>query len=177
MAVTLRPFTEKDHHLISALMTDPKVTFDLGGPFSAVEVEERLRTCVMAYKTHGYARMAVFDGPDFAGYVGIMHNDTPGHPLGPHDEIGWRLLPAFWGKGIAVRAARLALSDVFDRVGLPHVLAYTGPDNLRSQAVMARLGMTRRKDMDFEEHYPPIGLWKGLTWRITAGDHRAGGIE
>lgn len=158
-------------------MTDPKVTFDLGGPFSAVEVEERLRTCVTAYKTHGYARMAVFDGPDFAGYVGIMHNDTPGHPLGPHDEIGWRLLPAFWGKGIAVRAARLALSDVFDRVGLPHVLAYTGPDNLRSQAVMVRLGMTRREDMDFEEHYPPIGLWKGLTWRITAGDHRAGGIE
>ncbi|MEM7732510.1 MAG: GNAT family N-acetyltransferase [Pseudomonadota bacterium] len=130
-----------------------------------------------AHSTHGYARMAVFDGAGFAGYVGVMHHDGANHPLGPHDEIGWRLLPTFWGKGIALQAARRTLFDVFDRVGLPHVLAYTTATNLPSQAVMTRLGMTRRPDLDFEEHYPPIGIWQGHTWRISASDHRAGGME
>ncbi|MEO0772753.1 MAG: GNAT family N-acetyltransferase [Pseudomonadota bacterium] len=177
MALNLRRFEPRDLHDLNRLLTDPQVTHDLGGPFTPVDVEERLHCYLKAQDTHGYARMAAFLGPDFAGYVGIMHQDGKDHPLGPHDEIGWRILPAFWGKGIATKAAHIALQDVFDRVGLPHVLAYTTATNLPSQAVMTRLGMTRRPDMDFEEVYPPIGTWQGLTWRITASDYRAGGME
>lgn len=175
--MTLRAFNQGDVYYINMLLSDPKVTDDLGGPFSNTQSTEKLHDFIEASETHGYARMAVIQDGEFAGYVGVMHNDTPGHPFGPHDEIGWRLLPSFWGKGIALQAARLAVSDSFYRVGLPHVLAYTTASNLRSQAVMTRLGMTRMPDLDFEEHYPPIGAWKGLVWRISAEDHRAGGIE
>lgn len=177
MALKLRPFETKDLNNFSTLHSNPKVMHDLGGPITRTEAEEKLQGYISAYHTHGYARMAVFYDADFAGYVGVMHHDGADHPLGPHDEIGWRLLPAFWGQGIAVEAARLTLSDVFGRVGLPLVLAYTGPDNLASRAVMQRLGMTRTPNLDFEETYPPVGIWQGLTWRITAQDHRGGGIE
>ena len=143
----------------------------------AADIEERLHCYIAAQKTHGYARLSVSYGAHFAGYVGVMHHEGRDHSLGPHDEIGRRILPEFWGKGIATKAAQIVLQDVFERVGLHHVLAYTGPSNLRSQAVMMRLGMTRRPDLDFEEVYPPIGIWHGLTWRIEAPDHVRGGME
>ena len=62
----------------------------------------------------------------FLGYDGVMRRrDT--HPLGPHDEIGWRLVKSAWGYGYASEAARAALEDVFTRIGLCEVLAYTSP--------------------------------------------------
>lgn len=178
--LTLRPFTTNDLNDFSALHANPQVMHDLGGPISTQEAQAKLEGYMAAYDRHGYARWAVFHQTVFAGYVGVMHLSNPDHPLGPHDEIGWRLFPATWGQGVATRAARLALTDAFDRVGLDHVLAYTVADNLRSQAVMTRLGLTRQPDMDFEEYYPPIGAWKGMVWRITAeawAAQRAGGIE
>ena len=39
-----------------------------------------------------------------------------------------------------------------ERCGFPEVLAYTNLGNLRSQAVMRRLDMRRREDLDFD--YP-----------------------
>lgn len=150
---------------------------DLGGPIEKSDAVAKHKSYLTAFTLYGYSRFAVFDDTRFAGYVGVMPIRNPNHPLGRHNEIGWRIMPKFWGKSLATGAANLALTDIFDRVGLDHVLAYTSPDNLRSQAVMARLGMTRTPELDFEEHYPPVGIWQGLTWRITAEDHRAGGIE
>ena len=71
-----------------------------------------------------------------------------------------------WGHGYATEAARAALHDAFTRCGLTDVLAYTAPDNLRSQAVMARLGLRRDASRDFSE---PVGerMWRGLVWVAT----------
>jgi RimJ/RimL family protein N-acetyltransferase len=48
-----------------------------------------------------------------------------------------------WGRGYATGAVRAVLKDAFGRGGLVEVLAYTAHDNLRSQAVMARLLLRR----------------------------------
>ena len=47
-------------------------------------------------------------------------------------------------------AARAVFHDGFNRLGLPEILAFTGTANLRSQAVMTRLGMTRAPEQDFD---------------------------
>ncbi|MEM7598996.1 MAG: GNAT family N-acetyltransferase [Pseudomonadota bacterium] len=179
MALSLRPFEMSDLNDFSDLHSDPHVMHDLGGPISRADAEEKLHKYIAAHSAKGYGRMAVFEGGDFAGYVGVQHLPDPAHPLGPHDEIGWRIARPFWGQGIATRAATLCLEDVFSRAGLPHILSYTARDNTRSQAVMARLGLTRIPSLDFDEPYPPIGTWHGLVWRMTAKDRaqRAGGIE
>jgi RimJ/RimL family protein N-acetyltransferase len=90
-----------------------------------------------------------------------------GHPLGPHAEIGWRLARPAWGHGYATEAARASLDDVFTRCGLAEVLAYTAPDNARSQAVMTRLGLRRDPARDHSLQYGP-GIWHGLTWVATS---------
>jgi RimJ/RimL family protein N-acetyltransferase len=70
----------------------------------------------------------------------------------------------------ATEAARAALDDVFARIGLDSVIAYTSPDNLRSQAVMARLQMCRDPSRDFTADYPMIKAWNGLVWEANRSE-------
>ena len=44
----------------------------------------------------------------FLGYTGFMPAHSS-HPLGPHVEIGWRLVREAWGRG----QAKAALGDAF----------------------------------------------------------------
>jgi RimJ/RimL family protein N-acetyltransferase len=59
-------------------------------------------------------------------------------------EVGWTLLPAFWGRGLATEAASGALRYAFGRTALEEVVALTLTGNRRSLAVMERLGMEAR---------------------------------
>ena len=69
-----------------------------------------------------------------------------------------------WGHGYATEAARAALHDALVRVGLQEIIAYTAPDNLRSRAVMKRLGLKRDPSRDFTADYDRVGPWHGLVW-------------
>jgi RimJ/RimL family protein N-acetyltransferase len=172
-SLQLRPFRASDIVDFSSLHSDEEVMADLGGPIDEAAAEAKLNRYMAAFEKNDYGRWAVFDDAAFVGYVGVMHREGPQYALGAHDEIGWRIHRRFWGRGFVTRAAHLVLNDIFDRVGLPYVLAYTLPDNVRSQAVIKRLNMTRRPDMDFSEKYDPVGTWDGLVWQITADQWRA----
>ena len=68
---------------------------------------------------------------------------------GPTDqvEVGWHLHPDFQGRGLATEAAT-ALLAVLPSTGPDRVLALTDPDNAKSQAVAARLGMVNQGPTD-----------------------------
>lgn len=57
----------------------------------------------------------------------------------PEIEIGWHLHPDVWRKGVATEAATRVLEHA---AALDRVVAVTHPDNLPSQRVAMRLGMT-----------------------------------
>ena len=65
-------------------------------------------------------------------------------------EIGWRLAREAWGHGYASEAARALLKEGFERLNLPEIVAYTAESNLRSRAVMERVGMRRDVSRDFD---------------------------
>jgi [ribosomal protein S5]-alanine N-acetyltransferase len=56
-------------------------------------------------------------------------------------EIGWWLARAWWGKGLATEAAREAMRDAFERIGLERIVAIALPENRASTHVMEKLGM------------------------------------
>jgi RimJ/RimL family protein N-acetyltransferase len=147
-----------------ALHADPEVMHDYGGPIGRSDSDAKLDGYMAAWREHGFSRWAIETHTgSFLGYAGVMTRG-PNHPLSAHVEIGWRLVRHGWGFGFATEAARAALTDVFDRVGLDTVISYTSPDNLRSQAVMARLQMRRDPSRDFTMDYAAIKGWRGLVW-------------
>jgi RimJ/RimL family protein N-acetyltransferase len=65
-------------------------------------------------------------------------------------EVGWRLAFEHWGHGYATEAGRLALGYAFGTLALSEVVSFTSVINLRSRAVMERLGMQRDPADDFD---------------------------
>jgi len=136
---------------------------DHGYTLSRAESDKKFDRYALAFQRIGISRWAV-ESPDgeFLGYTGIMRL-PPEHPLGAQMEIGWRLVRRAWGNGYATEAAQASLEDAFGRIGLNEVLAFTAPDNLRSQAVMARLGLHRDPSRDFTAETEGRA-WHGLVW-------------
>ncbi|WP_345940377.1 GNAT family protein [Streptomyces bottropensis] len=89
-------------------------------------------------------------------------------------EAGRRPARTAWGQGCATEAGR-AVVDV-GLTCLPASASAGGPrrvttaGDLRSQAVMRRLGMAREPSDDFEDPSVPEGpLRRGMVLRLTAG--------
>lgn len=160
----LRSWRPEDSDAFATMNAHPEVMRDYGGPISRADSDAKLERYTSAFEATGFGRWLVESAAgDFLGYCGVMAA-YPGHPLGPHHEIGWRLVRHAWGHGYATEAARVALNDVFQRIGLVEVLAYTAPDNSRSQAVMARLDLQRDPARDFVAKSDLVGEWQGLVW-------------
>lgn len=107
---------------------------------------------------HGYGLFAVevTDGAPFVGYVGLQPLNAR-VPHAPATEIGWRLARSAWGQGYASEAATACLACGFETLGLETIVSITAATNLRSAAVMRRIGMTARPDRDFEHPDLPRG--------------------
>ena len=161
--LTLRCWQEADRDAFAALHADPDVMWDEPDPLDRAASDAKFDRYIATFDRHGFTRWALDsrDG-DFLGYCGLLPS-RPAHPLGPHADVGWRLIRSAWGHGYATEAAEAALADAFTRCGLEEVIAYTAPDNLRSQAVMTRLGLRRDPSRDYSEPYKS-GLWHGLVW-------------
>ncbi|SNB50996.1 Protein N-acetyltransferase, RimJ/RimL family [Arboricoccus pini] len=146
----LRPFSAADSASLAALMADPLVMADLGGPLDRQASDARLERYIKAASEAGTARLAMETlSGSFVGYAGLMPQQAP-HPLAGEHDIGWRLVPAAWGQGFATEAARAVVADGFGRLGLQRILAYTAFDNHRSQHVARKLGMRRAPERDFD---------------------------
>ena len=162
--VRLRPWRESDRAPLAAMHSDEEVMADYGGPLTRLESDAKFDRYAAAFETVGFSRLALerLDGA-FLGYVGVMPI-WPTHPVAPGVEIGWRLVRSAWGAGYASESARAALRDGFQRQGWDEVLSYTAPDNIRSQAVMARLGLARDQGRDFIANDDTAAAWTGLVW-------------
>ncbi len=165
----LRPWRLSDSADFAAMNAHPEVMADLGGPLTLEASDQKLERFRRSFDDHGFTRWVIEDGDGrFVGYCGTAWWDDDEHPVGPHHEIGWRLVRDAWGKGYASEAAQAALTDVFARKDVDRVLAYTASDNVRSQIVMERLGLRRDTSLDFERHYDDVGMWQALVWVATA---------
>ncbi len=107
---------------------------------------------------------------ELLGFCGLKRVNAEGTDLAGQFEIGWRLRESAWGQGFAKEAAIASLDLAFGRFGAPHVVALTVEENLESQGLMRRLGMTRREDLDFVD--PRFGpeLNPTIIYRIEAAE-------
>jgi RimJ/RimL family protein N-acetyltransferase len=168
--LVLRRFDDRDFGPFATLNADPRVREFFPSVLDRAESDESARWYVDHWARHGFGRWAI-EVPgvtSFAGIVGLCHTPFTA-PFTPAVEIGWRLCHEHWGRGYAVEGARAACEFGFDVVGLPEIVAFTVPHNVRSRRVMERVGMTHSATEDFEHPLVPPGhaLRRHVLYRLS----------
>lgn len=165
----LRRWRGSDLEPWAAMNADPEVREHLGEPWS----RERSDASVARFEAdfdrwgYGWSAVEVRATGEFAGFAGLDRVEE--HLPFSGVEIGWRLARWAWGRGYATEAARAVLGHAFTALGLTEVLAVTTAGNLRSRAVMHRLGMVRDPEDDFDDPTAPEGpLRPNVLYRLTA---------
>ena len=152
----LRQWTLADRAPFALLNSDPRVMEYLSEPLTRAASDAMADRCEALLQERGWGFWAAEYKAtgEFAGFVGL-HVPSPALPFSPCVEIGWRLAVHHWGRGLATEAAREALRAGFELLGLTSIVSFTALGNVRSRAVMVRLGM--REAGTFEHPHVPEG--------------------
>ncbi|MDQ5890896.1 MAG: hypothetical protein QG604_770 [Candidatus Dependentiae bacterium] len=163
--IVLRHWRESDFEAFFAMNTDPRVMEFLGEPHTREKSKAAFQRMQDHIQAHGFGFWAVglVDKPEsFIGFVGTGHIGFEAH-FTPAVEIGWRLLPQYWGHGYATEAAKAALDYTFSK-GIAEVVGCTIPANVRSQNVMHKIGMERDFAGDFNHPRVEVGHRLAPHW-------------
>jgi RimJ/RimL family protein N-acetyltransferase len=171
----LRRFTEADAGPLAALYGDPRVMrFITVQPPSPAEVESRILPAYLReYRelTAGLGSFAAVEKEtgELAGRFSLKPANSYG--LAGGAELGYRLYPAFWGRGLATEGARALIGSAFERLLLDRVVATTMADNAGSWRVLEKCGMRRVRTF----RYPDADLMPGaehgdFVYELTQGD-------
>lgn len=175
----LRRWQRGDDADFAALNADPEVMAHFPALRSRSESLAEARALDRRFDADGFGPWAVEEAGRFVGFVGGMRVMRPmpfpgGERPGDCVEIGWRLARSAWGRGIATRAARASLADLFGRCGIPAVVAYTALGNAASRRVMERLGMVPDGTFAHPGLPPDHPLSLHALYRLDATDRPGG---
>jgi RimJ/RimL family protein N-acetyltransferase len=157
----LRRWRPEDLAPFAALNADPVVMEHMPAPLSRADSDALAARITTGWNERGHERWAV-EIPGVAPFIGFVGLSVPSFvaPFTPCWEVGWRLARGHWGQGFATEAAAAALAFAFGPqgvAGLDEVVSFTVPANLRSRAVMVRLGLVHDPAGDFEHPLLPPG--------------------
>jgi RimJ/RimL family protein N-acetyltransferase len=154
----LRGWRHADRGPFAELNADPQVAEFLGGPLDRDGSDALVDRILVRWDSDGHGLWAVERVEDgrFLGFVGLAAPSFDA-VFSPCAEVGWRLAREAWGRGYATEAARAALRFGFVELDLNEIVSFTTVANVRSRAVMERLGMTRDPVDDFDHPSFPDG--------------------
>jgi [ribosomal protein S5]-alanine N-acetyltransferase len=144
----LRSFREEDVDVMAQLFANPAfMRFSLG------VFTERKQTVAFIEKVIGWDRAGIPSqfaviprGKDaIVGYCGFFqHAEVPGEI-----EIGYRLHPDYWNRGLISEAACAVRDHGFADLELPRVISLIHPENVPSRRVAEKNGMKVEKEITF----------------------------
>ena len=147
--LVLRSWRDEDRTPFAAICADAQVMATLGPVVDRTQSDALIDRVKAMDAAHGHTFWALERRCDaqLIGWCGVVRGDMP--PIEGSAEIGWRLASAAWGHGFATEAARATLDWLFATLADSSALAITNSGNLRSRAVMERLGMAYCPALDF----------------------------
>ena len=148
--LVMRAWRNEDIAPFQQICSDPEVMATLGPPLDMDAAAARIGWMSEHEARHGHCFWALErrDDARLIGWCGVIRGDIP--PVADKLEIGWRLARDCWGFGFASEAARGAIAWSFTTLSDDAIWAITWQNNLRSRAVMDRLGMQYHPDLDFD---------------------------
>jgi RimJ/RimL family protein N-acetyltransferase len=135
----LRGFQEDDLDAYAEMSGSEEVMryIGTGKPMSRSESWRGMATILGHWQLRGYGMWAVEErqSGEMLGRVGLWN------PEGwPGLEIGWTIRRAFWGRGFATEAGKVAIEYAFEELQQSHVISLIRPENIASRRVAEKLG-------------------------------------
>ena len=157
--VRIVPWGDGDLALLQKLVGDPAMMEHLGGPESPEKIADRQARYELA--DSGMFKIvdeATGEGVGSVGYWERTWRDEQVY------EVGWSVIPAAQGRGIARRATALVIAAAAAERRHRFVHAFPSVANAPSNAICRALGFTLLGDGEFE--YPPGHLMRCNDWRL-----------
>jgi RimJ/RimL family protein N-acetyltransferase len=148
--LVLRPPVVADFEPFSTHCMSSRASYE-GGPHSRQGAWKEFATGAAGWLLRGYGALSVTEAGSgsYLGEVGIYHLATY-----PAPEIGWMVLPAAEGKGVAFEAARSLRDWAYATQGWTTLVSYIDPANARSIRLAERLGAWLDPDAPHAEDDP-----------------------
>lgn len=159
--VFLEPWTDADVD-IELRGNTPEMTEFLGGPEPEQAVRARHRRALeLSVSGTGQMFRIALPGVPGAGSVGYWEREWRG---GTVYEMGWLVLPACQGRGVASAATRLAAVHAATHGRHQYAHAYPKVGHAASNAVCRKVGFELLGEIDFE--YPKGTPIRSCDWRL-----------
>jgi RimJ/RimL family protein N-acetyltransferase len=123
--------------------------------WNADETRAFLDRRIELWRERGWSQWAVVHRAD-TRLIGFLGLEPPAFlpEVMPTVEVGWRLDPDYWGRGLATEGGRAALRFGFDVLGLDEIVSIYEPENVASGRVMEHIGMRH----DHDTTHPALGV-------------------
>lgn len=136
----LRPIVAGDQQRIHEGLSDPRVNAHTGIAYASYEDTARQMDWyagLAASGTGAWWAVCLSPGPDeLIGAIGLTQLVADHRRA----EVGYWLLPGWWGQGLASEALAALLAHAFGPLGLHRIGAEVDTDNPRSRALLERHG-------------------------------------
>ena len=151
--LAMRPFDISDAEAVFAFNSNSLVTQftgDAGRVYDLNSARDVIKNVWQKdYQTYGYGRYALVNKADgkVIGFTGLKYLEEEGAP-----DLGYRMLPQYWGKGLGLEAAQASLHDGFERLGLRRIIAMATIDNVGSNRILTKLGFKNLRQGLYQRH-------------------------
>jgi RimJ/RimL family protein N-acetyltransferase len=146
--LTLRPFREQDAVALHRIFAEDGILRYFPNPYppSLERVQNLIAFQLQHWKEHGFGWWAVEprDNQALIGWNGLQYL-----PDTQEIEIGYLLSRAFWGKGLATEGAMAGLRFGFQDLKLERIVGITHPENIASQRVLQKIGMSFTSEAEY----------------------------
>ncbi|HYE08872.1 MAG TPA: GNAT family protein [Patescibacteria group bacterium] len=145
----IRDHIYEDLNTMHTLLSDPKAMYFIQDlqTYSINETYNNLKTAIESIdesdRTKYFFRIELRDGT-YVGEIGFTVKF--GTPLGKIVELGYFILPQYWGQAITTEAAAAVIRFAFEKVNVIKVEVGCIKDNIGSERVMEKLKMIKEAD-------------------------------
>jgi RimJ/RimL family protein N-acetyltransferase len=164
----LRPFQDEDIGRLAELMANRDfMRFSLG-PYTREQTQTVLQKFLSWDEAGLPSQFAVIfrSNNELIGYCGFLHWHIDG---ADEIEIGYRLDPDCWNRGLASEAAQAVRDHAFRDLTLPKVISLIHPENVPSRRVAEKNGMKIERETVFREFPTLVFAITREQWLVEGG--------
>jgi RimJ/RimL family protein N-acetyltransferase len=142
----LRELLPTDEEKMYELDSNPEVHKYLGqNPIHRMEEARKVIALIrQQYIDNGIGRWAVIEKKtgEFIGWSGLKFIREFENGKVNFYDIGYRLMPQYWGKGYATESAKAAIKYGFEELGLTEIIGSANVENIKSRRALEKCGLT-----------------------------------